>query len=162
MCGGATTKVTANDGHTSKPPGTLGPNSLFGPPYSRAYPHDAEGRVDPTTLMREQLSYLHCWPSMEDLGDTLAAVRRAHLALEDVYLMTNGEARWVCGLRELLEDGWKNVRSSRDLVLSDTTQAVSQGVDMAVGNWAEAFVGNGVCKCTFPGGIRKTVETSGR
>ena len=83
---------------------------------------------------------------MDGIRDKLAMVRRAHPALEDVYLMTNGEERWVGGLVELLlEDGWKNVRSSRDLVLSDAAQAVSQAVDMAVGNWAEVFVGNGVC-----------------
>jgi len=125
------------------------PDSLFDSPYSRAYPHNAEGRVDPTTLTREQLAYLHCWLLLDDIRDKLAAVRRAHPALEDVYLMTNGEERWVGGLEELLlEDGWKNVRSSRDLVLGDAARAVSQGVDMAVGNWAEVFIGNGFSSMT--------------
>ena len=56
--------------------------------------------------------------------------------------MTNEEDRWVRGLIELLlEDGWKTVRSSKDLVLRGAAQAVSQGGDMAVSNWAEVFLG---------------------
>ena len=108
--------------------------------------------MDPTNLTGEQLIYLHCWLRMDSIRDKLAAVRRAHPRLEDVYLMTNGEDRWVGGLIELLlEDGWKSVRSSKDLVLSSAAQAVSQGVDMAIGNWAEVYLGTGVRKCTLNG-----------
>ena len=139
------------------------PDSMFDAPYSTAYPHDMEGKVDPTTLNGEQLAYLHCWLRMDSIRDKLAAVRRAHPGLEDVYLMTNGEDRWVGGLIELLlEDGWKSVRSTKDLVLSNAAQAVSQGVDMAVGNWAEVFIGTGVRKCTLNGGVCRTDETCGR
>jgi len=135
------------------------PDSIFDPPYSVAYPHDAEGKVDLTTLTAEQLLYLHCWLGMDGIRDKLAAVRRAHPGLEDVYLMTNGKERWVGGLKELLlEDGWKSVRSSKELVWGDTAQAVSQAVDMAVGNWAEVFLGNGVRKCTLNAVIRRTDE----
>lgn len=135
------------------------PDSIFDAPYSIAYPHDTEGKVDPTTLTREQLLHLHCWVRMDGIRDKLATVRRAHPGLEDVYLMTNGEDRWVGGLIELLlEDGWKSVRSSKELVLSDAARAASPGVDMAVGNWAEVFIGNGVRKCTLNGGVRRTDE----
>ena len=123
------------------------PDSIFDPPYSStaAHPHDAAGRVDPAILTREELWYLHCWPRLDGIRNKLAAVREVHPGLEDVYLMTNGEERWVGALIELLlEDGWKSVRASGDLVLSDAARAVSQGVDMAVGNWAEVFIGNGV------------------
>ena len=138
------------------------PNSIFDPPYSTAYPHDAEGKVDPTSLTREQLWYLHCWPRLGGIRDKLAAVRRAHPGLDDVYLMTNGEERWIGGLLELLlEDGWKSVRASKDLVLSDAARAVSQGVDMAVGNWAEVFVGNGVRNRILNRGIPSANETCG-
>jgi len=126
------------------------PDSILDPPYSRAYPHDADGRVlDQVNLTREQLSFLHCWTRLDTIRDKLAAVRRAHPSLEDVYLMTNGQERWVGALIELLlEDGWKSVRASRDLVLSDAARAVSQGVDMAIGHWAEVFVGNGFSSMT--------------
>ena len=73
--------------------------------------------------------------------------------------MTNGKEQWVGGLIELLlEDGWRSVRASKDLVLSDAARAVSQGVDMAVGNWAEVFIGNGVRKCTLTRGNPSTDE----
>jgi hypothetical protein len=139
------------------------PDSIVDAPYSVAYPHDAEGKVDLATLPGDQLRFLHCWTRMDGIRDKLAAVRRAHPDLEGVYLMTNGENRWVGGLKELLlEDGWKGVLSSKDLVLGDTAQAVSQGVDMAVGNWAEVFLGNGVRKCTLNVCIRRTDVACGR
>jgi len=135
------------------------PDSIFDSPYSTAYPHDAGGKVDPAILTREQLWYLHCWPRLDGIRDKLAAVRRVHPELEDVYLMTNGKERWVGGLMELLlEDGWKSVRAGRDLVLSDAARAVSQGVDMAIGSWAEVFIGNGVRKYTLNRDIPSTDE----
>ena len=125
------------------------PDSILDPPYSVTYLDAADGRVDLATLTREQLWYSHCWPRLGGIRNKLAAVRKAHAGLEDVYLMTNGEERWIGGLVELLlEDGWKSVRASKDLVLSDGARAVSQGVDMAIGHWAEVFVGNGVRNCT--------------
>jgi hypothetical protein len=49
------------------------------------------------------------------------------------------------GTDRVATGGWvEECRASRDLVLSDAARAVSQGVDMAVGNWAEVFIGNGV------------------
>ena len=136
------------------------PDSLFDPPYSVARPHDAEGKVDPTTLTREDLTFLHCWLRMDGIRDKLAAVRRAHPGLENVYLMTNGGERWVGGLIELLlEDGWTSIRSSKELVLGDAALAVSQGVDMAVGHWAEVFVGNGVRRRPLNQYIPSTDET---
>ena len=77
--------------------------------------------------------------------------------------MTNGGDRWVGGLVELLlEDGWKSVRSSKELVLGDAALAVSQGVDMAVGTWAEVLVGNGVRQSPLNQDIPCTDETFGR
>jgi hypothetical protein len=74
--------------------------------------------------------------------------------------MTNGKGRRVGGLIELLlEDGWKSVRASGDLVLSDAARAVSQGVDMAVGHWAEVFIGNGVRSLILNRDIDSTDET---
>jgi hypothetical protein len=136
------------------------PDSIFDSPYSRAYPHDADGRVlEPAKLTREQLWFLHCWPRLDGIRDKLAAVRRAHPGLEDVYLMTNGEDRWVGALIELLlEDGWRSIRASGDLMLSEAARAVSQGVDMAVGHWAEVFVGNGVSESFLSRCIPDTEE----
>jgi len=64
--------------------------------------------------------------------------------------MTSRKERWVSGLTELLlEEGWESVRSSKELVLGDAAQAVSQAVDMVAGTWAEVSLGSGVRQCTL-------------
>ena len=121
------------------------PDTLYSPPYSTSFPHDRHGRVDPADLSREQLYKLHCWPDLTDIINKLRDVRDLHPGLEEVYLMTNGTPGFVDGLKRLLyEGGWRRVRSSLDLKLTDTAVAVSQAVDMALATWAEVFVGNGV------------------
>ncbi len=56
--------------------------------------------------------------------------------------MTNRGGSGITGMVYLpLEDGRKGFRLSRELVSSDAVRAVSQGVDMAVG---EVFIGNGL------------------
>ena len=53
------------------------PDSLFDArTRATAYPHDTEGKVDPTTLTGEQQDYLHSWLLMDSIRDKLAAVRR--------------------------------------------------------------------------------------
>jgi hypothetical protein len=71
---------------------------------------------------------------MDGIKDKLAA---AHPGWED---------RGDRGDRELveLEDGCKSVRSSNELVLGDVARGVSQRVGLAVGVWAEVFIGNGL------------------
>jgi len=64
--------------------------------------------------------------------------------------MTSRKERWVSSLTELLlEEGWESVRSSKELMLGDAAQAVSQEVDMVAGTWAEVSLGNGVHQCTL-------------
>jgi hypothetical protein len=121
------------------------PDTLYSPPYSTSFPHDRHGRVDPASLSREQLYKLHCWPNLTAIISKLRDVKDLHPALEEVYLMTNGTPEFVEGLKHLLyEAGWRRVRSSLDLKLTDAAVAVSQAVDMALATWAEVFVGNGV------------------
>jgi len=68
--------------------------------------------------------------------------------LKDVFILTNGSENWIGALKELLkEDGWGDIKTSRDITLSEDGQAVNQAVDMAIANWAEAFLGNGVGLC---------------
>jgi len=126
------------------------PDTLYSAPYSTAFPHDRHGRVDPAKLSREQLYKLHCWPNLTAIINKLRDVKDLHPALEEVYLMTNGTPDFVEGLKHLLyEAGWRSVRSSLDLKLTDTATAVSQAVDMALATWAEVFVGNGVSLSSF-------------
>ena len=93
---------------------------------------------------------LHCWPNVTPIINKLRDVRDLHPGLEEVYLMTNGKPSFVDDLKHLLyEDGWRSVRSGLDLKLTDAAAAVSQAVDMALANWAEVFVGNGVGLLSF-------------
>ncbi|KAJ2974143.1 hypothetical protein NUW54_g11938 [Trametes sanguinea] len=66
--------------------------------------------------------------------------------LENVYIMTNGAVEWVDALKAALRatGRWKNVASSRDLVLNWEQKYVAQAVDMLIGQRAQMFVGNGV------------------
>lgn len=126
------------------------PDTLYSPPYSTSFPHDWHGRVDPAGLSKEQLYMLHCWPNVTPIINKLRDVRDLHPGLEEVYLMTNGKPSFVDDLKHLLyEDGWRSVRSGLDLKLTDAAAAVSQAVDMALANWAEVFVGNGVGLLSF-------------
>ena len=126
------------------------PDTLYSPPYSTAFPHDQHGRVDPAELSREQLYKLHCWPNLTAILNKLRDVKDLHPGLEEVYVMTNGTPEFVEGLKHLLyEGGWRSVKSSLDLKLTDAAIAVSQAVDMAVATWAEVFVGNGVGLSSF-------------
>lgn len=121
------------------------PDTLYSPPFSTSFPHDQNGRVNPADLSREQLYKLHCWPNLTAIISKLRHVRDLHPGLEEVYLMTNGTPDFVDGLKHLLyEGGWRSVKSSLDLKLTDAAVAVSQAVDMALATWAEVFVGNGV------------------
>lgn len=124
------------------------PDSLYSPPYTTYLPKMDEPVSYPDQPLKlNQLAMMHCWPTLSGIRDKLAVVRKLHPGVEDVYLMTNGNQRWVGGLIELLkEDGWNNVRSSLELDLVPAAVAVSQALDMAIANWAQVFVGVGVCR----------------
>jgi len=125
-------------------------DTLYDPPFARHLPRNPDGTVDPTTLTLEQLIQYHCYQDLDAVRNRLYAVREWQRAkgreLKDVFILTNGSEDWIGALRELLkEDGWGEVTTSRDLSPSEDGQAVNQGIDMAIANWAEVFVGNGVC-----------------
>ena len=124
-------------------------DTLYDPPFAAHFPRNPDGTVDPTTLTLEQLIQYHCYQDLDAVRGRLHAVREWQRAkgreLRDAFILTNGSGNWTVALKELLKaDGWGEVRTSRDLTLSEAGQAVNQGVDMAIANWAEVFLGNGV------------------
>jgi hypothetical protein len=124
-------------------------DTLYDPPH---FARNPDGTVDSTTLTLEQLIQFHCYQDLDAVRNRLYAVREWQRAkgreLKDLFILTNGSEDWVGALKELLkEDGWGEIKTSRDLTLSLDGQTVSQGVDMAIANWAEVFLGNGVCFC---------------
>ena len=127
-------------------------DTLYDPPFARHFPRNPDGSVDPKNLTLEQLIQYHCYQDLDATRDRLHAVREWQRAkgreLRSIFILTNGSENWIGALKELLnEDGWAWVQTSKDLRLSEDGQAVNQGVDMAIANWAEVFIGNGVCLC---------------
>lgn len=124
-------------------------DTLYDPPFARHFPRNPDGSVDPTTLTLEQLIQYHCYQDLDATRDRLHAVREWQRAkgreLSSVFILTNADENWIGELKELLsKDGWAWVQTSKDLPLSEDGQTVNQGVDMAIANWADVFIGNGV------------------
>ncbi len=127
-------------------------DTLYDPPFARHFPRNPDGTVDPKILTLEQLIQYHCYQDLDAVRSRLYAVREWQQTkgreLKDVFILTNGSENWIGALKELLkEDGWGDIKTSRDITLSEDGQAVNQAVDMAIANWAEAFLGNGVGLC---------------
>lgn len=66
--------------------------------------------------------------------------------LRSVYIMTNGDTRWLAQLKFALRrvHTWNTIATSRDLNLTWEQKFVSQSMDMMVGERAQVYIGNGV------------------
>ena len=105
----------------------------------RALPGDEDERINAYRP--------HCFPDISEIVAKAAEVRDsdAGRGLRRVFVMTNGDAKWVDSLeRALARSGWEAVASSRDVVVNKEQKYVEQAVDMLIGQRAQAFVGNGV------------------
>ncbi|CDO77786.1 hypothetical protein BN946_scf184609.g3 [Trametes cinnabarina] len=111
----------------------------FDPPPGGSWGHNTPENV--------QVYMRHCFPTVEQIIARVEEVVRLDAArgLQNVYVMTNGAAKWVDGLKAALRatGRWKNVASSRDLVLNREQKYVAQAVDMLIGQRAQVLVGNG-------------------
>jgi hypothetical protein len=91
------------------------------------------------------------WASMSFPGFQTGS-RLLPTKLTRVYSMTNGRPEWLQELKDALQedarreglDEWEHIGTSRDLRLTGEQKHNSQAVDMAVGQRAEVFIGNGV------------------
>ncbi len=97
----------------------------------------------------------HCFPDTEQIVSRVREVRRSLLSttrLTRLYVLTNGRSEWLQELKDALQedaarehmDPWKHIATSRDLRLTREQQRVGQGIDMAVAQRAEVFLGTGV------------------
>ena len=96
----------------------------------------------------------HCFLELDQIVSRVREVRAALLPtkLTRVYSMTNGRPEWLQELKNALQedarkeglDEWEHIGTSRDLRLTREQKHNSQAVDMAVGQRAEVFIGNGV------------------
>lgn len=102
---------------------------------------------------RMPLYMQRCWPTVDQIVAKVAAVRRteAGRGLGNVYVMTNGDERWLAELKHALwaEHPWERIATSRDLVWTWEQKFVSQTMDMLVAERAQVFVGNGVSAINF-------------
>ena len=119
--------------------------------------HGLPDRFDPSlysTSRDARLNYYtqHCFPEIGQIANRLHAVREDCPHLRRVFILTNGWGWWLNSLKDALwKDGWNDLISSLDLTLDEEQKHVAMGVDMAIAQQAEVFVGNGVssCLCSF-------------
>ena len=117
--------------------------------FSPPFPSDPQ-------MPEEQAWYrAHCFPNTEQIVSRVREVRASLLSktrLTRVYVMTNGRPEWLQELRDALQedaerehlDRWEEITTSRDLHLTREQRHNGQAIDMAIGQRAEVFLGNGV------------------
>ncbi|KAH7908997.1 hypothetical protein BJ138DRAFT_1156325 [Hygrophoropsis aurantiaca] len=98
-----------------------------------------------------------CFPTIDQIVERVAEVfedqRRVYSddkELKKIYIMTNGDKKWLAELGTALMriKKWDSVASSRDLQLSWEAKPVAQAVDMLIGQRAQVFIGNGFSSLT--------------
>ncbi|KAH7924135.1 hypothetical protein BV22DRAFT_1013901 [Leucogyrophana mollusca] len=98
-----------------------------------------------------------CFPTIEQIVDRVAEVLEdqkrvngKNKELKRIYIMTNGDTKWLAELGVALTriKKWESVASSRDLKLSWEAKPVAQAVDMMIGQRAQVFIGNGFSSLT--------------
>ena len=100
---------------------------------------------------REAYYLQHCLPTVPQIVEKLRGLRNENPGLRRVYVLSNGWAWWLNGLKGALQkDGWDDLKSSLDLRLDGEQGYVAMAVDMAIAEKAEMFVGNGVSAGGFP------------
>lgn len=93
-----------------------------------------------------------CYPSIKDIVQKVTDIKQtaAGKGLRNIYIMTNGKDPWLSELKMSLHKSgdWKQISSSRELQVTWEQKYVVQSVDMAVGQRADVFVGNGFSSLT--------------
>jgi len=107
-------------------------------------PNSGDGVSTPENMA---LYMKHCLPTLEEIVQRVSDVRASTYGanLKKLYIMTNGHVEWARELKVALAQAgdWEGIGCSRDLSLSWEQKYVSHSVDMAIGQKAEVFIGNG-------------------
>jgi hypothetical protein len=133
------------------------PDKFTPPKHSGSYDNDYGYDIPPEERARYRA---HCFP---EIGQIVSRVREVRASLQSttkltrVYSMTNGRPEWLEELKVALQEDarreglaeWEHIGTSRDLRLTGEQKHNSQAVDMAVGQRAEVFIGNGVRHMVF-------------
>jgi len=124
---------------------------------------------DNTTAQGIDDMLLRCWPSIPRIVERLRQARSEHIAQlswlaprpNRVFLMTNGDRRWVHRLKHrLLDDGWKDVITSMELDVHGVEREVDQEIDIEIARRAALFVGNPFSTLTGIVTAMRTVQGS--
>lgn len=109
---------------------------------------------DAQTSKEEARYRAHCFPNIEQIVSRVREVRASLLSrtrLTRLYVMTNGRPEWLEELKVALQEDaerglgrWEQITTSRDLRLTREQRHNGQAIDMAIGQRAEVFLGNGV------------------
>ncbi|KDQ18539.1 hypothetical protein BOTBODRAFT_28926 [Botryobasidium botryosum FD-172 SS1] len=98
----------------------------------------------PKGVSDEEWHARRCWPTIDQIAERMATVKKAYPGLERVFLLTNGDKAWVAKLKQVLRSaGWKAVVSSLDLDLSYQEIGLGPAIDMEIARRADVFIGNG-------------------
>ncbi|EMD32600.1 hypothetical protein CERSUDRAFT_118643 [Gelatoporia subvermispora B] len=127
--------------------GFTGWNSFPGLPDPWAYPPEGASADE-----ARRWYVRRCYPEIGEIMRRAAEAKQspAGRGLRAVYIMTNGEEKWVRELENSLREhgGWESVASTKDLVLNHEQQYVAQAVDMLIGQRAQVLIGNGFSSLT--------------
>lgn len=89
-----------------------------------------------------------CYPSIEQVVQKVLEIKQTKAGndLSNIYIMTNGKRPWLSSLKNALHrsGNWNQISSSRELEITWEQKFVAQSIDMAVGQRANVFIGNGV------------------
>jgi hypothetical protein len=105
---------------------------------------------DVVPCKRESYYMEHCWVEVDKIVRKARELHdlsqsNANGPLRSVYIMTNGDNAWISKVKHaLLEDGWEDVITTKDLMLDRWERYLDGAVDMAIAERAGLFVGNGV------------------
>jgi GDP-fucose protein O-fucosyltransferase len=96
-----------------------------------------------------------CLPSDDDILQKIRDSRRDYLlaaqregrneTVDVLYILTNEDNEWLTEIKKNMKnEGWRVIITSRDLKLNMEAKEVSMAVDMEIARKASVFIGNGV------------------
>ncbi|KAI0789474.1 hypothetical protein C8Q75DRAFT_718257 [Abortiporus biennis] len=99
------------------------------------------------TLECREVYRKSCYPTVQQIVAKVEEICSTSVGqgLKNVFIMTNGETRWVEELKEALAKvrKWEKISSTLDMKLSHEQTYIDQAIDMLIGQRAQVVIGNG-------------------